>query len=177
MALRIMSVGQDRVRLHREWMERSEKAFQEMFGEDQQKNLVTFSEREERAVDIGRALSRLLIEEHIAADPAAQPSVHAGDTAPGDTPSGTCGCPRCGKAGVLVTKAEDPLPGRKVESLAGAVGLEREQYACATCRVVFFPLGPEIGAGDGGLQPGGVAQDGASREQDLQFRRGQPRLE
>ena len=176
MALRNIPVGKDRMRLHREWMERSEEAFQRMFGEDQQKNLVTFSEREKRAVDIGRALSRLLMEEHIAADPAAQPSLHAADAAPG-TPPGTCDCPRCGKTGVLVTKSEDSLPGRTVESLAGAVGLEREQYACATCRVVFFPLGPEIGAGDGGVQPGGAAEGGASREQDVEFRRGRRRLD
>jgi hypothetical protein len=128
-----------------------------MFGEDQQKDLVTFSEREERAVDIGRELARLLIEEHIASDPASQPS-RLGDAV---TPE-ACGCPRCSKPGVLATKPEDALPGRKVESLAGEVGLEREQFVCTTCRVVFFPLGPEVGAGDGGVQPEGVADGGAS---------------
>src|SRR5947209_5052190 len=121
--------GRDLERLHREWMERSEQAFQRMFGVDQQKDLVTFSEREGRAVDIGRELARLLIEEHIASDPAAQPSLHAG--APGAP--GACVCPRCGKAGELVTGPGDPLPGRAVVSLAGEAGLEREQYACATC--------------------------------------------
>ena len=51
--------GRDLERLHREWMERSEQAFQRMFGVDQQKDLVTFSEREGRAVDIGRELARI----------------------------------------------------------------------------------------------------------------------
>src|ERR1700685_2651873 len=163
------SSGRDLERLHREWMEQSEQAFQRMYGADQQKDLVTFSQREERAVGIGRELAKSLIEDHIASDPAARPSLHAGDAG---TPV-ACGCPRCGKAGKLATKPKDSLPGRTVESLAGEVGLEREQYLCTTCRVVFFPLGPEIGAVDGGIQPDGCAEGCAPGRQGGQFRRGQ----
>src|ERR1700719_3685669 len=117
MASRNKPDGRDLERLHREWMERSEQAFQRMFAEDQQEDLVTFSQREKRAVDLGRELSRLLIEEHIASDPAAQPSLHAAEAGMPVVNA----CPRCGRAGVLATKAEDSLPGRKVESLAGEV--------------------------------------------------------
>jgi hypothetical protein len=133
-------------RLHAEWRQKSEEAFARMFAPELQEQLVTFTEREDRAMEVGQSLANWLIAEHVAADPAAQPSL-AGESQPllaALAPA--CLCPKCGKAGVRRTKPEDPLPGRKLTTRAGLVGLEREQLECTTCRVVFFPLGPQIEA-------------------------------
>ena len=158
-----------REQLHQEWMERSEQAFDRMFAEPQQADLITFTQREDRAMLLSADLAKWLVEEHLASDSAAQPS-----TVPSAEPCGTrpavC-CSKCGKAGDLVTAEADPLPGRTVLSRAGEVQLEREQYRCTTCRVVFFPLGPEIGTRHGGVQPAGSAETGASRGQGIEFPR------
>jgi hypothetical protein len=166
MAVRGTMTAAERERLRVEWMERSARAFEGMFAEDQQAGLVTFTQRECRAVDLGEELAKWLLEEHVAADPSAQQSGQAGAAG-----VWLARCPKCGKAGVLVTGEGEPLPGRKVLSLAGEVGLEREQYQCTTCRVVFFPLGPEAGVGGGGVQPAGATEGGAPGGQGGQLRR------
>src|SRR5829696_8025156 len=106
----------ERQRLHREWMERSERAFQRMFAEDQQEGLVTFTQREDRAVDLGQELAKWLVEEHIAADPAAQPSQHREQEAPPPC------CPKCGRAGVAVTEPRDPCRGGNCSAGPGRSG-------------------------------------------------------
>jgi hypothetical protein len=60
-------------------------------------------------------------------------------------------CPKCGRPGHRVTAPEGPLPQRQVTSLTGEVTLRRQQWRCTTCRVVFFPPGPDAPAGDRGL--------------------------
>ena len=128
-------------RLRREWMEEAGRTFEKMFAADQQEYLVTFTQREDMAMELTRHLAQWLLEEHIGADSAAQPSQHGPEQF---TPSIPC-CPKCAKEGVLVTQEADPLPERTVQSRAGEIGVERLQYKCTTCRVVFFPLGPEVG--------------------------------
>ena len=39
-------------RLRREWMEQAGVAFEKMFGTEQQKDLVTFTQREDRVMDL-----------------------------------------------------------------------------------------------------------------------------
>jgi hypothetical protein len=130
-------------RLHAEWQHKSEEAFARMFAPELQEQLVTFTEREDRAMEVGQNLANWLIAEHAAADPAAQPSL-AGESQPLPAALATaCLCPKCGKPGVRRTQPDDPLPERHLTTRAGRVGLEREQLECTTCRVVFFPLGPE----------------------------------
>jgi rubredoxin len=63
-------------------------------------------------------------------------------------------CPKCGRPGRRVTGPGEPLPQRRLTTLAGAVTLSREKWRCTTCRVVFFPPGPDVAARDRGLQPG-----------------------
>lgn len=124
-------------RLRSEWRRKSDEAFARMFAADQQEQLITFTQREDRAVELGRALAAWLIEEHAAGDVATQPSEHQ------QVPH----CAKCGREAVRRTKPEDPLPERRLVTRAGPVELEREQWECTTCRVVFFPLGPEAGTG------------------------------
>ena len=61
--------------LRREFLVRAEAAFEQMFGADGQNGLVTFTEREDRACEVTDALPRLLLEEHLTLDEAADPGV------------------------------------------------------------------------------------------------------
>ena len=55
----------------REFQEEAGRAFDQMLGSDGQNGLVTFTQREDRACELGDGLTRLLLEEHLAADEAA----------------------------------------------------------------------------------------------------------
>jgi hypothetical protein len=102
---------------------------------------VTFDQREQRAVELSRDLTVWLLQQHVNADAGGRPDE-----------SQRIVCPKCGRPGRRVTGLGEPLPKRRLTTLAGEVTLTREQWRCATCRVVFFPLGSEVGAGDRGLQ-------------------------
>jgi hypothetical protein len=112
-------------------------AFDLMFDPRYQDQLVTFDQREERACELGRDLTAWLLERHTNADAQARPDEQQ-----------PLACPKCGRPGQRVTAAADPLPPRRVTSLTGEVTIQRAQWRCTTCRVVFFPPGPETPAGD-----------------------------
>jgi uncharacterized protein with PIN domain len=128
-----------------------EKSRQSWLGMMKDQELVTFEQREQRAVDEGRLLARLLLEEQLARDPAVKPGEHD---------QRAC-CPKCGQPGERVSKAEEAPPERALKTRAGRVRFAREQWKCRACRVVFFPLGSEVGTGDGGFQSGGDQAGGA----------------
>jgi len=96
-------------------------AFDRMFGSDGQNGLVTFDQREQRACDLTDELARLLLDEHIASDPAAQ--VQEGP------------CPQCG--GPTRYKGSEP---REVQTLRGPVQFPRTKVWCPKCRRIFFLL-------------------------------------
>jgi hypothetical protein len=100
-----------------------------MFADDQQDRLVTFDQREERAIDLGRDLAAWLLEQHTAADP---------DVRPTQTPA----CPKCGQPGQRVEAPDGALEERPLTTDTGDVGLAREKWRCTACRVVFFPPRP-----------------------------------
>ncbi len=75
-------------KLRERWQQRSDAAFERMFGGKSEEELVTLSEREDVAVAISRELAAFLLEEHVARDAAARPSEPA-----------TAGCPKCGQPG------------------------------------------------------------------------------
>ena len=56
-------------------------------------------------------------------------------------------CPRCGKPAQLDPLPDDPLPKRTLTSRVGEVILKRQRWCCTTCRVAFFPSGPQVGPG------------------------------
>lgn len=129
-----------RQELRQRFLSHAAAAFDLMFDPHYQDQLVTFDQREERACQLGRDLTTWLLQRHANADPPARPA----DPQPS-------ACPTCGRPGQRVTPAEGPLPQRPITSLAGEVILSRPQWRCTTCRVVFFPLGPQTPAGDGRL--------------------------
>lgn len=127
-----------REELRQRFLSHAAAAFDLMFDPAYQEQLVTFDQREQRAGELGRDLTAWLLQRHAKADPQARPEVPPP-------------CPKCGRAGHRVTAAGQPLPQRQVTTLTGEVTLEREQWRCTTCRVVFFPPGPQAPLGDRGL--------------------------
>ena len=107
-------------------------AFDLMFRPEYQDQLVTFDQREERALEVGRDLTAWLLQQHANADPQARPGADQPPT-----------CPKCGRPGQPATAPDEPLPQRCVTTLTGEVTVQRAKWRCTTCRVVFFPPGPE----------------------------------
>ena len=122
--------------LRRQWLGHAAAAFDLMFHSDHQPDLVTFDQRERRAVESVEDLKGWLLGQHLAADPDAGP--------PDDR---TVNCPHCGKPAKRIERPDKPLFRRTITSLAGEVTVTRAQWRCATCRVAFFPSGPQTPAG------------------------------
>ena len=117
---------QDREALRERWLLRAGKAFERMFAEANQDQLVTFTEREDMACLLSKELSAFLLEEHAGADRQVRPSDKQ-----------ALACPRCDKPGVRVTKRNEKLPERELTTRAGEVQLRREKWHCAKCRLFF----------------------------------------
>jgi len=131
----------ERAQLRRQWIQQAVAAFDQMFaGGAEADELVTFTQREQKACALSKELSGWLLEQHAAADPLVRPR---------DEPAPRC--PRCDQPGQRVTMADAALPERQLTTAVGEVTLRREQWRCATCRVAFFPSGPETAIGDGRL--------------------------
>src|SRR5262249_49569718 len=117
----------DREALRERWLLRAGQAFERMFAEAQQDQLVTFTEREDLACLVGKELAACLLEEHAAADRQVRPP----------TKEPPC-CPKCRQPGERVTKANAALPERELTTRAGEIKLHREQWRCKKCRPIFF---------------------------------------
>jgi len=118
----------DRDELRRRFLAEAATAFDLMFDKHLASDLVTFDQREQRALDLGQQLVLALLQQHANHDPAADP----------DAQQQPC-CPRCHRPGRRVTPPGQPLPARRLTTCAGEVRLRRARYRCTTCRVVFFP--------------------------------------
>jgi hypothetical protein len=125
--------------LREKWRQRMEAAFERMFADKTQEELVTFTEREDMAALIAKELATFLLEEHLARDPLVRPEAAA-----------AC-CPKCGKAGERCMKKDEPLPGRCVTTRVGEVELKRERWRCRNCRIIFFSARCATETGDGRL--------------------------
>ena len=141
----------DREALRERWLLRAGRAFERMFAEANQDQLVTFTEREDMACALGRELAAFLVEEHAAADGQVRPS----DKQP------PC-CPKCQKPTKRVTKPNGPLPERELTTGAGEVKLRREQWRCQKCRIVFFSVRPQAAVGGGAVQSSGSGEGGTA---------------
>lgn len=131
----------DREALREEFFRRAGAAFERMFAEGNQDQLVTFIEREGLACALGKDIAAFLLERHTAADREARPS----EKQP------PC-CPKCHKPAERVTKPTEKLPEREVTTHAGKVTLRREQWRCRKCRILFFSARSKVGLGDRRLQ-------------------------
>lgn len=131
--------GKDK-KLRERWQQRSQAAFERMFGGKSEEELVTLSEREDIAVAIGRELAAFLLEEHVAQDASTRPA----------EPTTAC-CPKCGQPGTCAAEGEAELPDRKVVTRAGEISVRRERWRCQKCRVIFFSARREAPSGHGRL--------------------------
>jgi hypothetical protein len=112
----------------REFLQEAGQAFDQMLGGDGQNGLVTFAEREERACELGDALTRRLLQEHLEADDAADPGI---DVA----------CPICGGPAPCEEPEKAEMENREVLTRRGKVEYERASRRCNRCRRIFFPTG------------------------------------
>jgi hypothetical protein len=127
---------------YQRWLARAGAAYDRMFCDKSQEELVTLTEREDMAVFLGKELAAFLLEEHVAADPAKAPAE-----------AGTTCCPKCGQSGKPAPqkagKRGASLPERTVRTRAGDIDIQRERWKCERCRIVFFSArrSPEVGHG------------------------------
>jgi hypothetical protein len=87
-----------------------------------------FSELEERAVQIGRAVSRSMINQALV-----DQTEHVPETAE-----------TCGVCGASVQSGPPPEP-RALTTTVGTVRWSEPKRDCPKCRAAFFPSGPELG--------------------------------
>ena len=137
--------------LRERWILRAGQAFERMFAEAGQDQLVTLTEREDMACLLGKELAAFLLEEHAAADHQVRPSEKQPP-----------GCPKCNQPGERVAKASQALPERELTTRAGEVKLRREQWRCKKCRIVFFSVRPQTEVGHGALQPEDIRESRAA---------------
>ncbi len=142
--------GKDREALRERWLLRAGKAFERMFGEANQDQLVTLTEREDMACALGKELAAFLLEEHAAADSQVRPS----EKRP------PC-CPKCQKPAQRVTKRAEALVERELTTGAGEIQLKREQWRCTKCRILFS-VRSQAAVGDGALQSAHPGEGGAA---------------
>jgi hypothetical protein len=109
-------------------VEEAGRTFDQMLGSDGRNGLVTFVQREERACELGDALTLRLLEEHLAADELADPGV--------EVP-----CLLCGKPVVCENPEDAEMEIRRVQTRRGTVEFPRAIRRCNPCRRVFFPRG------------------------------------
>ncbi len=127
-----MSVGSAGLAaLRREFTKMAGEAFDAMFDPDQQEQLITLTQREDRVLQKGADLQEWLLARHLAGDPQGHPK-----------PWEIMPCPKCGRKGVPDRTDTKPAP-RRITTRAGPQELKRLKYRCPECRRVFFPPGRE----------------------------------
>jgi len=118
--------SQELQKRRREFQERAGQAFDRMLGSDGLNGLVTFEQREERACELGDALTRRLLEEHLQADELADPGAEVN-------------CPICNRPVHCVSPEKAEMEGRELRMRRGKVEYGRAARRCKHCRRVFFP--------------------------------------
>jgi hypothetical protein len=119
--------GKEREALRLEFLRVAGEKFDRMFDPEHQPGLRTFKQREDRAVEGGDALSRLMLEAHVQHDELAQPlEIHD--------------CSQCGRPTTGVE--EEHPPDRELVTRRGAVHFARSERTCVVCRRALFPPRP-----------------------------------
>jgi len=103
-----------------EFLRRAAEAYDRMMKEDQEQ-MITFEQMEDRALEVGGKLERWLLEQSL------------GDTVERKATQ-RAGCPKCGKPLDVGPPAE-----RCVQARVGQVSLARPVGYCASCRKHFSP--------------------------------------
>lgn len=109
------------------FLEEASRLYDTLFAAERQPELVTFTQREQRVLEIGQTIQQRLLEAHLARDPAAAGSAAAT-------------CPHCGGGDNRKTRKRL----RKIKARAGEIGWTREEYYCRRCRRHFSPSRPVV---------------------------------
>src|SRR5262249_44095345 len=120
----------DREELRRRFVAEAATAFDLMFSQAPDDDLITLAQREQHAHDLGQQLAIALLQQHANTDPTADP---AADAPPP--------CPHCQRPGRRLRGPDEPLPTRRLTVTDGEIRLRRARYRCTACRTVFFPPG------------------------------------
>lgn len=112
-----------------EFMKRAGEAFDRMMVEDQEQ-VITFEQMEDRALEVGQKLERWLMEQCLAEKARRK-----------DGEAGPC-CPQCHTPLQLASAKE-----RQVRARMGPVTMRREEAYCKACRKAFFPSGRAVQTG------------------------------
>jgi hypothetical protein len=112
--------------LRQRWLAQAAAAFDLMFDPQNQDQLVTFDQREQRAVELGRDLTVWLLQQHVNIDAAVRSDA-----------SERLICPKCGRPGRRVTGPGEPLPKRQLTTLAGANRQRIANFFPTAHRLVF----------------------------------------
>ena len=113
-----------------EFLREAAAAFDRMMKEDQEQ-VVTFDQMEDRALEVGTHLEVWLMEK-LLTEAARKKAAQAPPV-----------CPRCPKP-LQMTAAPKK---RRLRGRTGEVSFERPEGYCPSCRKAFFPSGPESEAG------------------------------
>jgi hypothetical protein len=111
-------------RLKAEFLKDAEAAFEQLFDEDKQEQLITFDRREERVLALSRKLGTRMLAGHLGTDPRT-------------TTQAAC-CPKCQRPG----QPDGATEVRALRTQAGDVSFGRGAYRCRRCRIRFFPSRP-----------------------------------
>jgi hypothetical protein len=109
-----------------DFIEQAGIAFDGMLGSDGQNGLVTFAQREERACELGDAMTRRLLEEHLEAEESREPGA-------------VVDCPICGRPVACDATEKIELQTRRVKTRRGEIDYHRAARRCKHCRRIFFP--------------------------------------
>ncbi len=104
-------------------------AFDSMFDDDQQEQLITMTQREDRILQKSAELQAWIMEEHLKTDPLANPAE-----------ADALRCPKCRGVGVRDGDEPEAVP-RRLTTRSGKQEFKRWKYRCPSCKAVFFPLG------------------------------------
>jgi uncharacterized protein with PIN domain len=104
-------------------------AFNAMFDDDQQDQLITMTQREDRILQKGAEMQAWLLEQHLTSDPLANPA-----------DAEALRCPKCRGLGVRDGDEPEAVP-RRLKTRTGKQEFLRWKYRCPSCKTVFFPLG------------------------------------
>ena len=114
--------------LREEFIEKAGRAFDSMFDEDQQEQLITLTQREDRILEKGAELQAWILEQHLRRDPLVNPSemeaLHS---------------PKCRRLGIRDFDEPEPMH-RDLDTRAENRNLENVKCRCPSCRTVFFHL-------------------------------------
>ena len=116
-----MAKEKEEVRRKAAFLKRAEDLYERMMYRDQEQ-MVTFTQLEDRALEVGRELETLLMNERVSRMAENQ---------------GLPICPRCRRPAAVRHAAEE----RELQARTGAVRFKRPQCYCSPCRKSFFPAG------------------------------------